>query len=122
MPLKVNVTEREAGVFVIAPSGSIDSNTYKILEQEVDRALQSSPKVIVLDMEGLDYMSSAGVRIVFKTQKALKEKNAALTIVNLKPQIKKVFDIVNAIPDLSIFTSVEELDQYLDEMQKRAKG
>ncbi len=122
MPLKVSVTEKGPGVTVVAPSGSIDSNTYKILEDEVDKVLQASPKVLVLDMEEVIYMSSAGVRIVFKTQKALKEKNAALTIVNLKPQIKKVFDIVNAIPDLSIFASIEELDQYLDEMQKRSQG
>jgi len=122
MSLKVSVTGKEPGVTVIAPSGSIDSNTYKILEDEVNKVLQGTPKVLVLDMSETVYMSSAGVRVVFKTQKALKEKNAALTIVNLKPQIKKVFDIVNAIPDLSIFASIEELDQYLDEMQKRSQG
>lgn len=122
MPLKVSVTEREPEVLVIAPSGSIDSNTYKVLEDEVNKALQLSPKVIVLDMQEVIYMSSVGVRIVFKAQKALKEKNASLTIVNLKPQIKKVFDIINAVPDLSIFASIEELDRYLDQMQKRAGG
>ncbi|MBL7151921.1 MAG: STAS domain-containing protein, partial [Candidatus Omnitrophica bacterium] len=122
MPLKVSVTEKEPAVLVIAPSGSIDSNTYRVLEDEVNKALGLSPKVIVLDMHEVIYMSSVGVRIVFKAQKALKEKNASLTIVNLKPQIKKVFDIINAVPDLSIFASIEELDRYLDQMQKRAGG
>ncbi|MDI6606772.1 MAG: STAS domain-containing protein [Candidatus Omnitrophota bacterium] len=122
MALRVSVTEREQGIFVIMPSGAIDSNSYKVLEDEVDKILRLSPKVMVLDMEEVNYMSSVGVRIVFKAQKALKEKNAALTIVNLKPQIKKVFDIINAVPDLSIFASIEELDKYLDEMQKRAGG
>lgn len=122
MALRVSITEREPGVFVIMPSGAIDSSSYKVLEEEVDKTLQLSPKVMVLDMGELNYMSSVGVRIVFKAQKALKEKNATLTIVNLKPQIKKVFDIINAVPDLSIFASIEELDNYLDQMQKRAGG
>lgn len=122
MPLKVNVKEKEAGIMIIAPSGSIDSNSYKALEDEAGKVLELSPKVVVLDMQEVIYMSSVGVRIVFKLQKALKEKKASLTIVNLKPQIKKVFDIINAVPDLSIFASVEELDNYLDQMQKRAAG
>jgi hypothetical protein len=41
--------------------------------------------------------------------------------MNLQPQIKKVFDIVNALPSMKIFASVDELDDYLDAIQKRVK-
>jgi hypothetical protein len=40
--------------------------------------------------------------------------------MNLQPQIKKVFDIINAFPSMQIFASIEELDEYLDAMQKKA--
>jgi hypothetical protein len=39
--------------------------------------------------------------------------------MNLQPQIKKVFDIINALPSMQIFASIEELDEYLDAMQKK---
>ena len=41
---------------------------------------------------------------------------------NMQPQIEKVFDIANALPAQSIFTSTEEADNYLDSMQKRVLG
>ena len=46
----------------------------------------------------------------------------ARTFMNLQPQIKKVFEIINAIPSMKIFTSMEELDEYLDIMQKKIKA
>ena len=41
--------------------------------------------------------------------------------MHLQPQIKKVFDILNALPSLQVFASVAELDSYLDAMQKTAR-
>jgi hypothetical protein len=40
---------------------------------------------------------------------------------HLQPQIRKVFDILSALPTLKVFTSIEELDKYLDTMQKAAR-
>lgn len=122
MPLEVRLGERENGVFVIAPVGSVDSNTYGDLDKQADLVLVKKPKVIVLDMAGVEYMSSAGVRVVFRIKKALGSIGGSLTMVNLKPQIKKVFDIINALPELNVFRSIEELDAYLDKMQKKETG
>lgn len=122
MPLEVKVFERAKDVYTIAPVGSIDTNTYMIMDKESDNCLAKKPKAVVLDMSGVDYMSSAGVRVVFKIRKSLAKDNATLTMVNLKPQIKKVFDIINALPELNVFTSVNELDDYLDKMQKKQSG
>jgi len=44
-----------------------------------------------------------------------------MVFMNLQPQIKKVFDILQAIPTLKVFASIEELDNYLDVMQKAAR-
>lgn len=120
MQLKVNVIERTPGVFVFKPEGSIDSVTSETLEQRllfIPRC--SSPLTIVFDMNDTVYMSSAGVRVVFKAQKQMKERGGKFYITNLQPQVRKVFEIINALPGLRIFESVEELDRYLDAMQKK---
>ena len=77
------------------------------------------PRFLVFDLDELDYLSSAGIRVILKTRGALKKNNGKITFMNLQPQIKKVFDIINALPSMQIFANIEELDEYLDVMQKK---
>jgi anti-anti-sigma factor len=119
MPLNVNSREKEPGVFVVSSEGSLDTNTYSILEKKVDSILEGSPKVIIFDMEYLNYISSMGVRVVLKARKALEKYGGNLVLLNLKPHVRKVFDIINALPSEQVFASVEEMDQYLDRMQRK---
>jgi anti-anti-sigma regulatory factor len=55
------------------------------------------------------------------TKKAMKEGGGSVLLTNLQPQIRKVFDIIKALPSLSIFESVEELDEYLTQMQRKVQ-
>lgn len=119
MPLNVTSREKESGVFVLSSDGSLDTNTYSILEKQVDTILEGSPKVIIFDMEYLNYISSMGVRVVLKARKALEKRGGNIVLLNLKPHIRKVFDIINALPSEQVFSSVEEMDRYLDRMQRK---
>lgn len=119
MPLNVTSREKEPGVFVVSSEGSLDTNTYSILEKQVDSILEGSPRVIIFDMEYLNYISSMGVRVVLKTRKALEKRGSDIVLLNLKPHIKKVFDIINALPSEQVFSSIEEMDRYLDRMQRK---
>ena len=121
MPLKVTTTQKRPGVVVITPIGSIDGNTYTILEDKVDEILKARPDVITFDMEFVDYISSTGIRVLLKTKKVLRETNGRIFFMKLQPQIRKVFDILKAIPTLKVFSSIEELDDYLDVMQKTTR-
>jgi anti-sigma B factor antagonist len=122
MSLTVSVIERAPGIFTLLPVGAIDSNTYTILEKELDSLLVRNAKVIVFDMEKVDYMSSAGVRIIFKAIKIMKENDGSVLVAHLQPQIKKVLEIIKASSNTGMFKSVEELDIYLDRIQKEEKG
>ena len=118
MPLKVKSTKRGPGVVIVSPIGSIDANTYSVLDEKMDDILKQQPDIIIFDMEFADYISSTGIRVLLKTKKALKETDGRMVFMNLQPQIQKVFDILKAIPTLKVFASIEELDNYLDVMQK----
>jgi anti-sigma B factor antagonist len=121
MPLKVKSTLKRPGVIVVSPIGSINASTYGILEATVDEILKNPPDVIIFDMEFADYISSTGIRVLLKTKKAMKATNGRMVFMNLQPQIQKVFDILKAIPSLKVFASIQELDRYLDLMQKRVR-
>ena len=120
MPLKVSVENRGEGTYTIRPEGSIDTNTFMTLQNEVDPILGKS-KVIIFDMKDVNYVSSAGVGVVLLAEQSLKANNGKVLMVNLQPQIKKVFDIVKALPDQQVFSSLEEMDRYLKEVQRKVK-
>jgi anti-anti-sigma factor len=121
MPLKVKSNSKSRGVIVVSPIGSINANTYSILEEKVDKILKKRPDVIIFDMEFADYISSTGIRVLLKTKKAMKATNGRMVFMNLQPQIQKVFDILKAIPSLKVFANIQELDEYLDLMQKKVQ-
>jgi hypothetical protein len=51
-------------------------------------------------------------------RRVMEAKRGCLLLVNVQPQVQKVFDIVKALPAQSVFKNVEELDRYLARMQQ----
>jgi anti-anti-sigma factor len=122
MPLSVTVEARPGGTnIVIRPSGSIDANTYQVLGVEVEAVLNKSPNLIIFDMDHVDYVSSAGIGVVLAAEKAMKKARGKTLLVNLKPHIRKVFEIVQALPPQQLLNSTKDLDEYLSEMQRQIR-
>jgi anti-sigma B factor antagonist len=117
MALKVNTAIKKPGVFVVAPIGSIDAAGHAIFQERVNSVLNQNPDVIIFDMEFADYINSMGIRVLVKAKKTMKKGGGKIMFINLQPQIKKVFEILNALPSLKVFASIQELDSYLDAMQ-----
>jgi anti-anti-sigma factor len=122
MALGIQVNEKKAGFVEVALDGRLDTDTAPELEKRLSATLAGSPRAVRFDMSRLSYVSSMGIRVLFKAFKALREKKAAFLMVNLQPQIKKVFDIAQALPPETVFSSVEEADEYFDAMQQKALG
>jgi anti-anti-sigma factor len=121
MPLTIT-SEPGQGFVTIRPAGSLDSNTYTKLEEHIAAITKSKPGALVLDLKDLSYISSAGVRVVIAAQKTMKAARGGFAIVHLQPQIRKVFEIIMALPSPNIFESVDELDRYLTSIQKKVLG
>ena len=119
MDLKVSVNKKALNAWVVSLEGSLDSDTASGFGERIRPLLDMPRFTLVLDMDGLQHISSAGLREIFKAQKAQKAVHGKLVFMHLKPQIRKVFEIVNALPSMSIFTSLLEMDKYLDRMQKQ---
>jgi len=122
MNLTVTSKQKMNGVYIVSPSGRLDTNTYAILEERVDVVLKEEPHTLVFDMETLDYISSMGVRTIAKAQRTMKAYNGRVILLNLQPQIQKVFDIIKALPSQQVFSNMSELDDYLDRMQRQVTG
>ena len=116
--LNVTVNERREGFFVLQPIGSINTITSLILQNEVEQIIESKPEIIMFDMTQVNYINSKGLWVIIKAHQAMKSRGGRFVLMNFQPHIKKVFDIIDALPAQRIFSNRHELDNYLDTMQK----
>ncbi|WP_397596588.1 STAS domain-containing protein [Silanimonas sp.] len=101
-------------------AGHLDTHTSQSADSELEPVLADpSVNLLVLDLSDLEYISSAGLRTVFRARKSLGSRGGKVLVANPQPQIRKVFDLVKAVPFSEIFSSTAEADAYLDAMQKR---
>ena len=96
MSLKIEKKNAET----LALEGRLDTLTAPELEAEIS-AMFPIVQTLTLDMEKLDYISSAGLRVILKTQKALAQK-AGLKLINVSDNVREVFDITGFSDFLTI--------------------
>jgi len=120
MPLEI--VAEPSNPSMVALAGRLDSTTAPGLEAVLDRVLKNAPLPrFVFDLSRLEYLSSAGIRCFIRARKVIERAGGRVAIVNPQPAVRKVLDIVKAIPAGGIFKDVAELDAYLDEMQKQVR-
>jgi len=122
MPLSVLVSRRQekgAPVTVIRLVGRLDTSTSPQAEKDLEPVLTGSPGDLVFDLEGLTFISSAGLRVLLGARKILGARGVKVHLANVQPQIEKVLDIVKALPGFHIFKDTRELDQYLAAIQRK---
>ncbi len=122
MELDTTVSIDEQGSIArIGLDGALNTDTAPAFEERLQGILDQGYQITVLDMKHLDYISSAGLRVIFKAAKQCRAAGHRLLAANRKPQIDKVFEILKALPDMAVFADDEELDDYLATMQSRAR-
>ena len=121
MSLQIRVDEGRAGTKTLVLDGRLDHESVDALDKQIDAVLASPVQVLVFDLAKLEYIASAGLRSIFRAQKAMKAKGGRSALLNPLPQVQKVLEIVK-VADLSVFRSVQELDDYLGAMQKKVTG
>ncbi len=118
MPVVARIEQDQSSRRRIVLAGSLDTETAPELAEALEHLLREDFSVLMFDMAQLDYISSAGIREIFVAIGAMKRRGGRVVAAKMQPQIRKVFEIVKALPDMSVFASYEEMDDYLDAIQK----
>lgn len=119
MSLSVDIKDDKSFAKRVVLNGRLDTNTAPTLEADLDQLVAGPAQLIIFDLERLEYISSAGLRVMFKASKGMTAKSGKCAVLKMQPQIKKVFEIVKALPDVPIFKDDGEMDDYLDVMQQQ---
>ena len=86
MSLSIAIDEPRPNTKRIQLDGSLDTNTASDLDRELDVIVAADPEAVILDLDRLNYISSAGLRVIFKLRKAMKSREGEVYATNLQPQ------------------------------------
>jgi len=87
-------TEKKAdGVLVIYLNGRLDAGTAGGLQQEISQLVQDGEERLLINFENLDYISSAGLRVLITTVKLLKSRQGKLVLSSMSSSIFEVLKI-----------------------------
>lgn len=90
---------------IIRITGRVDASTYSQLESTLKEYIDTGRTHLVLEMDGTDFLSSAGVRVLISAQKALKPRGGHLVISQPSERVKDVLDLAGLDALFSIYDS-----------------
>lgn len=78
---------------VIKPTGRIDSNTSPEFEEAILAVLNSNQYKLVVDMSKMDFISSAGLRVLISSQKKCREKKGEVVLASPSKKIRATLEL-----------------------------
>jgi len=78
---------------ILRVTGRVDASTYTELETKLKEYMDAGRKHIVLELDGVEYLSSAGVRVLISTQKSLKPWGGRLVLAQPSDRVKDVLQL-----------------------------
>jgi len=94
---------------LVKVSGRIDSATAPKLAETIDAIMNDGRYKIIMDMSGVEYMSSAGLRVLVGTQKTCKRYNRGeLVLALVPPRILEALDLVGFIKLFKFFDNTQD--------------
>jgi anti-sigma B factor antagonist len=98
----LNITKKlEDGVLDVALDGRLDTNTAPDFQKEIEPMLGDISK-LTLDCEKLDYISSAGLRVLLTFEQTLEEQGKKMELRNVNDIIHDVFDVTGFLEIMTI--------------------
>ena len=94
--------DKSENKWIFKPVGDLDIYTSSQFKEEVLKKLNEEQTDIIINGESLEYVDSTGLGALISILRTMKEKENKIYIVDVKPNIRKIFDITN-LDELFIF-------------------
>ena len=103
-----NKKKKQSGINIFRLNGRLDSNTSQGFEQKLFEAISDGTKSMVVDFKDLDYISSAGLRVILKATKAIKREDGRIMLCSMQDYVKEVFEIAGFDSFLPIVATMDD--------------
>lgn len=88
--MEMKVIDENDSFTHVALCGRIDINSISDWDQKFTELIVGRQKPAIVDLSGVDYMSSIGLRMLIAASKPLSEHNAQMVLLNPKPNVEEV--------------------------------
>ena len=105
--VKAIPNEDKENAFIVTVSGRIDSETAPAFDAELTRAIGINSN-LVIDLKGVDYMSSAGLRAVTKASQAAQKAGGIVKLASVPQEIASIMYTVGLNQKINSFVTVDE--------------
>jgi anti-anti-sigma factor len=106
---------RVDGIVAIAPAGRIDTTTAPLLEQRLTALLDGGERRLVVDFAGVEYISSAGLRVMLLLARRVRDAGGQLGLCAMGDAVRQVFQLAGFFP---LFTVHGTRDAALEQMAR----
>lgn len=107
--------DNDGNILLLSPSGRLDTITAPDFDEAVNQHLEQGAGHLVLDLAGLEYISSAGLRSMLMLAKKMKAQSGALVLCGLNQMIAEVFEVSGF---LALFDTCADRDQALQQVKQ----
>ena len=101
-------TRESQGIQIVAFEGNLDTNTSPEAESKINELIDAGKQQLLVNFEQLNFISSAGLRVLLATVKKLNASGGELRICSLNATVQEVFDISGFVTILSVKNTEEE--------------
>ncbi len=100
-------SDRSGNVAVVTASGRVDSETAPNLEAELSKVVGENNK-IVMDLSGVDYLSSAGLRAIVRALQTAQKSGGGVKLACVSEPVETILRTVGMMEMLKMYASVNE--------------
>ncbi len=105
--------ETVGDVLIVSLAGKLNSGNAPEVEADILRRAGQDASHLLLDLSALDYISSAGLRVVLVAAKRVKQSAGKMMLCGLQTQIREVFEISGFLNILQVVSTREQALQNL---------
>ena len=102
------IEKRQNEIDIFKLHGDLNSNTSPQFEEKIFAAIHNGSKKMIIDFEDLDYISSAGLRVIVKTAKNLKRSEGKVVLCSMQDYVKEVFEVAGFDAFLNIVSTMDD--------------
>jgi anti-anti-sigma factor len=100
----MEVTKAKTGkVLVVALKGRLDASTTPAVEREIIGAIDAGEKWLLVDLSGMDYVSSIGLRVFVLAAKRLKTAGGGARFCGIQEPVQRIFDMAGLSLRMEVF-------------------
>lgn len=90
---------------IVTVAGRIDAATSKDLESALNSLIEKNNNTIVIDLAGVEYISSVGLRVMLAALKKVRPKQGDVKLAALQPFVREVFEITGFTKLFAIYSN-----------------